>query len=184
MAKSNNDIRKTFIQKRDSLSKAYIEEHSLIIKDKLTSLDVYDKANNILLYAAYKSEVLTLPIFEDAIKRGKDVYFPLVEGEKMHFIKVSEYVSLKEGYKGILEPEYNPLLLYEDSTCASVSDVIIVPGTCFSPSGARMGYGKGYYDRFLSNNKLIKIGICFDIQLTNDIIQKEHDVKMDIMING
>ena len=95
----------------------------------------------------------------------------------MYFYRINDLEDLKKGYMGILEPrEGLPV-----SECNE--GVIIVPGVAFDKNKARCGYGKGFYDKYLSKHpKLVKIGICFEFQLYDELVTDSHDILMDYIV--
>ena len=174
-----DDIRKIIIDARNNLSKKEIHDKSIMIASKLNSLKEYQNAKIVLCYASFKSEVETLGIINDALSSDKIVAIPKVENEgQISFHVIKSINDLSPGFNGIPEPKYNLL----DSSLIKDS-LIIVPGTVFNKDGYRMGYVKGYYDRFIDKYKpKIKIGIAYDLQISNDIIINNHDQKMDMVI--
>ena len=142
----------------------------------------YEEADNILLYADYRHEVMTREIFEDAVLRKKKVFFPKSnENGIMEFYQVVSVKQLESGYKGIKEPVVDERYLYRFKR--SEDTLIIVPGVAFDAKGYRVGYGKGFYDRFLKDKRQITVmGLCFSSQVVEEIPYDEHDIKMDKII--
>ena len=187
VVESKKEIRKRILEKRNNLSKEEIKEKSQIISDKLFSLDEYKKANNVLIFISYKSEVDTSLIIERSIGDSKKVYAPRVCGDDMRFFEIKAMADVKEGYKGIFEPEINEdkeyLTNYPDNY--DESDLIIMPGAVIDYEGNRIGYGKGFYDRYLSHGfRGIKLVTIFDLQLVPDNTFKadSNDVKVDCIL--
>ncbi len=168
-----NLIREALLQKRELHKTA--KEDANRIKERFFSLPQIKKAESILLYYPHKNEVDTLPIISDLLKEGKIVLLPKVQGKDIIPIQIKDLSNLKEGYAGIKEPEGNPVSV--DSI-----DVIIVPGVAFDKKGHRLGYGKGFYDRFLKKTKGLKIGLAYDFQVIEELPSEEHDVPLDLII--
>ena len=135
-------------EKRDSLSKEEIKEKSSKIKDKLYSLIEFNRAKNIMFYVSFKSEVDTQEIIKELLKiKEKKVLVPYVieDDLRLHVSELKDFNELEPKTFGILSPkepytrEFNP----------DKVDIVIVPGIAFDRTGHRIGYGYGYYDRFL-----------------------------------
>ncbi len=178
---NNKDmIRKEIIAKRDSLSEQEILEKSKAIADRLFSLLDYKDADNILIYASMRSEVITDGIIADALKGGKNVFCPKCidkDNGVMLFYKIDSLDDLKEGYYGIREPEYTSDSEVFDDTKDIDKTLVIVPGVAFDRGGNRIGYKGGYYDRFLSKYPNIKtIALAYDLQIAFHIPADAHDI--------
>lgn len=134
----------------------------------------FKSAKTVGAYHAFGSEVRTDLIIEQARSLGKKVALPSVEGENLAFYELSSGKYLVKGRFGIMEPlPYNPV----DNI-----DLLVVPGVAFDRQGYRLGYGKGYYDRYLEKNKKIisfSIGLAYSFQLLNSITRGEHDMRLD-----
>lgn len=154
-----------------------------VIANKLFTKDIYRSAKTILLFASFRSEVDTFGIFRQAIYDGKHVFFPRCKGKEMQFYEVTCESDLSEGYHGILEPDEAPERLFSDSMQEDV--LMIMPGAAFDRQCNRIGYGGGFYDRFLGRGFAGKtVAIGFDMQLLRDICipAQETDVKPDYIL--
>jgi 5-formyltetrahydrofolate cyclo-ligase len=157
------------------------EVKSDIIKQKVINLPKYIKANKIALYYSMDFEVDTINLIQYSINNGKKVYLPRVsENKNLEFyeIKNIEDANIKSIF-GIYEPKIN----LKNKLNKKELELIIVPGICFDKEKNRIGFGKGYYDKFLAGlNDVYKIGICFEDQiLQKDIILTD---KYDIKVNS
>lgn len=171
-------LRKEMLKKRDSIAPPNLLSWSDKIVSFVVSGSKYVRATDILLYSSYGSEVITKGLCEKALKDGKEVFYPKVEGDYMSFYRVTSPADLNTGYKGILEP-YGFGCKFKTGH----NTVMIVPGVAFGRDGYRVGYGKGYYDKFLGRNTdIYKIGICFDQQLVTCVPRDEYDIQMDEII--
>lgn len=156
-----------------------LEELKLKSEEVLSVLEivgVFQDAKHILIYNGMDGEVATL----DFIKKwesDKKFYLPVTYKENIAFRAYTSTTELVKSNFGVLEP------VGEDITNYSFVDLIIVPGVAFDRKKNRVGYGKGYYDRFLSSTKAPKVGICFDFQLLDNVPFDEHDTKMDYLIS-
>ncbi len=176
---NKKSLREIIINKRDNQSKKERHNKSLKIIQNLINLDIYQNSKVILCYSNFKSEVETLGIIQDALKTNKTVAFPkVINDTRIVFYQINSLDELKPGYQGILEPNNNQLdySLIKDA-------LMIVPGTVFDTKGNRLGYGKGYYDRFIAKYKpKYTIGLAYEIQLSNEIIPSKYDQKIDVVI--
>lgn len=171
-----SDIRQEMKEKRLGLSEEYKKKASEKIFKSLVCSCEYQKARAVCVYRAIKGEVPTDIIIEDLRRCGKEILFP-VSDKKTHTLSLcrdcGEYVA---GAYGILEPKI------KEKVDFSYADFVIVPGLAFDRKNNRLGFGAGYYDRFLSESKSFKAGICYDFQLIDEIPTEEHDIPMDAVI--
>ena len=127
------------------------------------------------VYNSFGSEVMTKKIADDLLARGKQVYMPRIDNQSMKCVKVYENSKLIRNDFGILEP----IGKYEE-----IDDfVAIVPCLAVDKKGNRLGYGKGFYDKFLHNKKSVKIAICYDFQIIDEIEAEDFDVQMDFVVS-
>lgn len=179
---TKEQIRKKIIQDRNQMLSAEVAEKSSMIAQKVLKTPEYEEANNILLYADYRHEVMTREIFDDAVLRKKKVYFPKSNADcKMDFYQVVSVKQLESGYKGIKEPVADEEYLYRYNR--KEDTLVIVPGVAFDMNGYRVGYGKGFYDRFLQDKRQMTVmGLCFSNQLVEDIPHDQYDIRMDKIV--
>ena len=168
---NKDELRKLMIRKRkDILNK---EEISTVIMDKLLNLDIYKKSRVIAIYNSLKDEVDTTYLIKEALS-NKIVLLPSIIDKKMAFIAINNNTKYIKSNLGVLEPIGD---IYSDKI-----DLIIVPGIAFDNKLNRLGFGMGYYDKYLSNHDIYKIGICFDEQIVDIVPVNELDIKMDMII--
>ena len=168
-------IRKFIKQKRLLLSKDEVEQLSRNIEVKLQN--ILKDANSFLFYYPFKNEVSLLNLAEQFLQAGKTVAFPRTEGKEIIPIAVNNLKELIPGKFSIPEPKFNPEKILEEI------DIAFVPGIAFDLNCFRIGYGGGFYDRFLAKWKIgTKIGICFDFQVVEKIPADPFDVPMDAVI--
>lgn len=186
--KNKKSIREKSLKLRDDLSVSEREEKSESIRNKLFALKSYKEAEIILSYAAYQSEVYTLPVIERALLDGKRVFCPKVQGEDMEFYQIESAEMLEEGYKGILEPSDISARKSLPEILKQARDsriVMLMPGCAFDKNCGRLGYGKGFYDRYLIKNSDIamsRIALSYECQIWPEIPQDEQDVRPDMVI--
>lgn len=179
---SKVELRKRILKKRDELSSKEHNDFSKIITDRIIEWDKYVECESLLVYVSYRSEVNTYGIIHDALVNGKKVYCPKVNGEDMLFFRIKSLDDLTSGYMGIMEPKEG----LSDFNNTEGKSLILMPGSVFDKNGNRVGYGKGYYDRFLSHCQkkginLITSALAFSFQVVENIPAEEHDYKADFI---
>lgn len=176
-------LKHEIFEKRKALSKEEVKEKSLKIKENLFSLEEFKKAKNIMFYVSFNNEAGTREAIKELLaKKEKTVVVPYVL-ENYPILQLSElknFDELEEKTFGILEPKE----LYIREFNYEKLDLVIVPGIVFDKKGYRIGYGHGYYDRFLKTLKkgVKKIGLAFELQVVDEIPEEEHDVPVDIVV--
>lgn len=153
---------------------------SLAAQHRLLLLDEYRHAECIALYAAAMNEVDTQLLLTDALSCGKRVLFPVVCGEQMLLRGVADRDDFHVGAFGIPEPCSGGA-----EHLADEPDLIVVPGIAFDLAGHRLGYGKGYYDRFLHHpgRTAHLLGLCHDFQLRSTLLPADHhDIPMELLV--
>ena len=166
------ELRKEILYLRDNLEDRY--NKSMIIKNKIMKLDIYKNSKVIALYSSMKSEVDTKELIKESLELGKKVLLPrILNKNKMIFIEINNDTNYERNTFGVLEP-----IGIEEKNI----DLMIIPGVAFDKDNNRLGYGRGYYDKYLKDKDLYKIGICFHEQLVDNIEVEEHDIKMDLII--
>ncbi|MCI5858131.1 MAG: 5-formyltetrahydrofolate cyclo-ligase [Agathobacter sp.] len=179
---TKNQVRKKCRLLRNDISFLYRQYASYQICKKLLESDWYAECDRILLYMATQNEVDLSAFMERAWADKKKLYFPKVIGEEMDFYLAESMCDFKTGSYGILEPDtMEPIsLMLIDKT------PMLVPGVAFSNDGYRIGYGKGYYDRYLitnqKNKRLIPIGIAYSFQVVDAFETDPHDYPMRTVI--
>ena len=186
---TKKEIRKQILQKRDALSFKQRQEKSEQIAKKVIVSDAFQNSKIVLLFASYKSEVDVNSIIKVAFETKKQVYFPKVTGSEMEFYQVSSLLELENGYCGIKEPivdKARKLIPQKEEKL-----FVLVPGIAFDKEGGRIGYGKGFYDRFFQKlekvvpkTNLCKMAVAFACQILDNgsIIKEEHDSSPDYIV--
>ena len=176
-------LRNKVLSIRNSLDKVVKKSMDQEIFNKLITSDLYKEANSIFIYLSFGSEIETKNIINKAIEDKKKVYIPKIykEDKSMKAIRLKSYNDLKENSMGILEP-------IDDSNYINKNDIdlILVPGVVFDFNGNRIGYGGGYYDRYLKDIKEIrnKLVLAYDFQIVDLIKPESHDVVFDYIITN
>ncbi len=178
-AKTKNSLRKAVLSFRNSLDKSSVLSMSADIFRQFLSIEKIQTSSRFMLYVDFRNEVATREIISDLLDLGKEVYLPVTLKYEKKLIpkRIFSLDDLVFGAYGILEPRIDAPTIDN-----SLLDVVIVPGSVFDKNGYRTGYGGGYYDRFLESTDALKVGVCFDFQLVDDVFPEEHDKKMDFII--
>ena len=139
------------------------------ILKKIKKIESFRDAQKIGAYYPTGSEILTQDIMQEALSDGKEVFLPKAVGKEMEFRKIVDFNSLERGSFDIMEPR-------DECPINNNLDVILVPTVGISPTGVRLGYGHGYYDRFLAKNKIETISLTLEKQIIRNIPRSEHDI--------
>ena len=169
-------LRAAVLEKRESLQKEEVMEYSEQIAKCLSVLDPFSKAKVVLFYASFNNEVHTHGMINASLLSKKVLLPKMVQREIVPSL-ILTMENLIPGERGILEPiEALPVK-------SSTIDAVIVPGIAFDARGYRLGFGKGYYDKFLKKaTHAVKIGLAYDLQIVEGIPAEPHDVKMDYVV--
>ena len=146
------------------------------IFNKVINLKEYKESNSILTYISLKEEADTLKLIEYSLKIGKKVAVPKCEGDIIKFSLISNLTDLKKGKFNILEPITNNVVTdFKNSIC-------IIPGVAFDKQNNRIGYGKGFYDKFLHNYDGTKVGLAYKECICEKIDIEKTDIKIDKIV--
>ena len=141
---------------------------------------LFQKAKRIAAFTSTGTEISTYPLLEGILKSGKELYLPKTEKNQplIHFHAVTDLNTLVMGSFDIKEPAGGPIIQ------PSKIDLLLVPGLAFDNRGHRLGYGKGYYDRFIKilDPKCYKLGIAYYFQIINKIPDAEHDIPVNAVL--
>lgn len=189
---SKRELRREILAERDAMTDNERGRASLLLTERILGHQWYYRSEILLGFVNYGSEISTVEILEEAIKAGKTVYVPkIVECKKvkcetaipaeteMKFYRIESLAELNEGYKGILEPDGNSEEFQYDETIAGHT-LMLMPGVAFDMFRNRVGYGKGFYDRYLADKEALQlrtIGVGFKCQMVEEIPAEENDIK-------
>ena len=170
-------LRREIGDKKRSMTEAQIQNRSHILAEKLFSTEQYKQAESLYAYLSINQEVRTAPIIERAWADGKRVAVPKIRGEEMLFIWIDSFDALVEGRYGIPEPASDGPVAGDETA------LMLMPGLAFDQTGRRIGYGGGFYDRYLARHpKHPTIALCYDFQLRERLEADAHDVPVDLVI--
>lgn len=161
--------------KRDNLSADFIEISSKKVQKNLKKIEAYREAETIACYYAIGSEIKTHGILQEILSEGKNLALPRIEGDGLIFCNVKKFEDLEKGEFGIMEPKQN---------CPTINefDVILVPAVAMTRAGQRLGYGRGYYDRFLTNKKVTSIALAYSKSILKNIPTSKGDVQIQWIV--
>jgi 5-formyltetrahydrofolate cyclo-ligase len=176
-------LRQEYLKTRAAMSASEREAKSRKIFTRLVEQDVYKEAEIVLTYIEYNGEVRTTGWIEQALaKKVKRVFCPRVIGGDMSFFEITSLDQLQPGFKGISEPP-------EDGNCfaeemlGQAKCLMLMPGVAFSAGKARIGYGGGYYDRFLHKfPELPTVALAFECQMAESVPAGRRDVRPDKIV--
>jgi 5-formyltetrahydrofolate cyclo-ligase len=160
------------LERRNALEAVEIARRSRRVQELLLTSKEFQSAKIVGVYYAFGSEVKTDLIIEQARSLGKKVALPSVEGDSLTFYELSSGRYLVKGRFGIMEPL--PYGQVDDKI-----DLLVVPGIAFDKKGYRLGYGKGYYDKYLAKKRIVSIGLAYSFQLLEDLPRDKHDERLD-----
>ena len=171
-------LRREIGAKKRALTPEQIETRSSILADRLYKTPQYRDCKSLYAYLSFNQEVRTNPIIERAWADGKRVAVPKVVGNEMIFIWIDSFENMApQGAYGITEPiENGPVA--DDETA-----LILMPGLAFDPQGHRVGYGGGFYDRYLAAQPHHPtVALCYDFQMFDHLDVDDYDVPVDVII--
>lgn len=183
---AKKNLRKSILAARDTLTKEEIATYSEVIFDTLTGLPQYQSSRFIMAYVDFKNEVSTRVFIKKCLASNRRVAVPMVvdEGEGRKGLWACEIQDMEEdlevGTYGILEPKKGKIRRIDPK----LLDLLVVPGVVFDQQKNRVGYGAGFYDRFLKTvgNQCSKVGVAFELQVVKNVPVEEHDIPLDIII--
>lgn len=176
-------LRQELLQIRSDLTELAVKEYSQHITERVLSLLEYQKASTIMLYLDFRNEVRTEEIIQQALAQGKRVVVPITDTKNVRLIpsELRHYPEdLAQGTWGILEPKPECIRPIKPQEI----DLVLVPGVGFDRRGNRLGYGGGFYDRFipLLSPAVKLVALAFEVQLREQVYAQEHDQLMDFVI--
>ena len=172
---NKKSLREHLLERRDNTSFDLLKIASKKMQKRINKVYAFKDAQKIGLYYPIGSEILTQDIIQELISKGKQVFLPKMIGENLEFRKIEDFSSLEIGRFDIMEPK-------DDCPSDEDLDIIVVPTVGISPSGVRLGYGHGFYDRFLAGKKIITISLVLEKQIIKNIPKSDHDINMDWII--
>ena len=171
------ELRGRIRQRKRAMTEEEICYKSQRLMELLCASEAYQKAKTIYGYLPYNQEVRTVPMLQQALNDGKKVAVPKVYGDEMKFIYLDDLNQVEKGYSGIPEP------IADGPVADDPTALVLMPGLAFDPQGHRIGYGGGFYDRFLEQEpNHPTLALCYDFQMLPHLETEEHDIPVDCVI--
>ncbi|KJR96662.1 MAG: 5-formyltetrahydrofolate cyclo-ligase [Peptococcaceae bacterium BRH_c4a] len=179
---NRNEIRQYVLRSRMSMPPDRVKEKSKIIMEKIMASDVYRKAQSLMVYVDFRNEAGTGSLIVRALEEGKRVSVPItgIKEKKLTPSELLDYPGdLEPGAWGILEPGKSSIRPVDPMTL----DMVIVPGVAFDPGGNRLGYGGGFYDRFLPGTRpgTVYLAPAFEVQMVDNVFPGPLDVPVHLV---
>ena len=173
---NKTELRRMIREKKRAMTVAEIEKKSARLGELLRASEAYQKADSIYGYLPYNQEVRTTPMLRQAQLDGKRVAVPKCYGDEMRFIWLDDLDRVEKGYANIPEPiDDGPIA--DDPTA-----LVLMPGLAFDPEGHRIGYGGGFYDKFLAKEMHPTLALCYDFQMLDHLETEEFDIPVDTVL--
>lgn len=171
------ELRQMVRQKKRAMTDEEIQMKSDLLEEKFLNSEAYRNAKAIYGYLPYNQEVRTVSMLQRALDDGKRVAVPKVYGDEMRFIWMTDLSQVAKGYAGIPEP-------VADAPVADDSHaLVLMPGLAFDREGHRIGYGGGFYDKFLTEEpEHPTLALCYDFQVFQEVKTEEFDIPVDSVI--
>ncbi len=171
------ELRREIRTRKRAMTEAEIEERSARLAQLFFASRAYQNAKTIYGYLPYNQEVRTVPMLERALKDGKKVAVPKVYGEEMKFLYLDDLTAVAKGYAGIPEPIADEPVAHDETA------LVLMPGLAFDPQGHRIGYGGGFYDKFLAAEpNHPTLALCYEFQMLPKLDVEDHDIPVDTVL--
>ncbi|MBD1401444.1 5-formyltetrahydrofolate cyclo-ligase [Pelobacter sp. M08fum] len=166
------------LKRRRALLPEQVAQLSHLAQQQLVATELFCSAQRLALYSPIHNETATSELFVAAARQGKQVYYPRVVKEGLCMVEIDRPEQLVPGAFGVLEPATD---LHSSQ---QVPDVILIPGVAFDRRGHRLGYGRGFYDRYLAccSDRAVRVGFCYSFQLCDALPVGAHDQSLDILV--
>lgn len=170
-------LRRMIRERKRAMTEAEIQSRSEALAQLLYASEAYRNAKTIYGYLPYNQEVRTVPMLEQALRDGKQVAVPKVFGDEMKFLYLQDLTQVAKGYAGIPEP------IADEPVAEDKTALVLMPGLAFDPRGHRIGYGGGFYDKFLAAEPdHPTLALCYEFQLLPKLETEEHDIPVDVVL--
>ena len=174
---NKKELRAVIRGKKRAMTAEEIERKSVRLGELFRETRQYREAKAIYGYLPYNQEVRTVPMLEQALLDGKRVAVPKCYGDEMKFIWLDDLSQVAPGYAGIPEPIADAPVA-DDETA-----LVLMPGLAFDPQGHRIGYGGGFYDKFLAlEPDHPTLALCYDFQMMDHLETDDYDIPVDCVL--
>lgn len=170
-------LRKKIRQLKQAMTQKEIDAASSDLCSQFLRTQAYAAANTIYGYLPYNQEVRTYALLEQALKDGKKIAVPKVYGDEMRFIYLADLSAVERGYAGIPEP------IADGPAANDPTALVLMPGLVFDRAGHRIGYGGGFYDKFLQQEpNHPTVALCYSFQMLDCLETEDHDIPVDLVL--
>ena len=170
-------LRRSIREQKRAMTEEEITQRSEALGRLFLASPAYQAAKTIYGYLPYNQEVRTVPMLAQALRDGKQVAVPKVYGEDMKFILLTDLTQVAKGYAGIPEP------IADGPIADDPTALVLMPGLAFDPQGHRIGYGGGFYDKFLAAEpNHPTLALCYDFQMLPHLDTEEFDIPVDTVL--
>ena len=171
------ELRRQIREQKRAMTEEQIVSASERLGELFLACDQYKNAKTIYGYLPYNQEVRTVPMLEQAMKDGKRVAVPKCYGDEMRFIYMDDLSKVEKGYANIPEP------IADDPVADDKTALVLMPGMAFTTDGKRMGYGGGFYDKFLAAEpNHPTVALCYGFQMVEDLPTEDYDIPVDCVL--
>lgn len=171
------ELRRAIREKKRAMTSEQIEAKSAKLGELFAASEAYQNAKTIYGYLPYNQEVRTVAMLERALREGKRVAVPKCYGDEMKFIYMTDLSRVEKGYAGIPEP------IADGPEADDETALVLMPGLAFDPQGHRIGYGGGFYDKFLAREpNHPTLALCYDFQMLPKLETEKFDIPVDTVI--
>ena len=171
------ELRRRIREQKRAMTQEEIICASARLGELFARSEQYRAARSIYGYLPYNQEVRTVPMLERALADGKRVAVPKVIGDEMRFIWMEDLSRVEKGYAGIPEP------IDDEPVADDPTALVLMPGLAFDPQGHRIGYGGGFYDRFLAREgEHPTVALCYSFQMLPSLETEEFDIPVDLVL--
>lgn len=171
------ELRREIRARKRAMTEEEIETRSAKLAQLFFASEAYQNAKTIYGYLPYNQEVRTVPMLERALKDGKKVAVPKVYGDEMKFLYLDDLNAVAKGYAGIPEP------IADEPVAQDETALVLMPGLAFDPQGHRIGYGGGFYDKFLAAEPHHPtLALCYEFQMLPKLDVEDHDIPVDTVL--
>lgn len=170
-------LRRQIREQKRAMTDEQINTASARLGELFTATEQYRNAKTIYGYLPYNQEVRTVPMLEQALKDGKQVAVPKVYGDEMKFIYLTDLSQVENGFAGIPEP------IADSPVADDPTALVLMPGLAFTQKGDRMGYGGGFYDKFLAAEcNHPTVALCYAFQIVDELPTEQYDIPVDLVL--
>ena len=171
------ELRRQIKEKKRQMTESEIKSASACLGELFIATEQYQQAKTVYGYLPYNQEVRTTPILEQALRDGKQVAVPKIYGEEMKFIYMTDLSQTEKNSYGIPEP------IADCPVANDTSALVLMPGLAFTKAGDRMGYGGGFYDKFLAEEPTHPtVALCYEFQIVDQIPTDDYDIPVGLVL--